>query len=277
MAEEQGGFLSRWSRRKTALVQGIPLQEASIKPAGFVDEAAASSPKPADAADAANAASLQPAVASNPNQQSDAEISKDLPQLSLEDTKFLTKDSDFTPFMAQNVSASVRNAAMKKLFADPHFNVMDGLDTYIDDYSKFVPLPESVLRQMNGAQFLNLFSEEAKADEGGGDEHATPSATQHAGHQSLSETGEASALMGDAVTPEGAGSGENLNNLTDQTVAQSYAQENIAAVAAVQPTISSQPGLTNNPEASQQDHAHTDLRLQPDDAAPAPDAGRSAQ
>jgi hypothetical protein len=29
----------------------------------------------------------------------------------------------------------VKNAAMKKLFADPHFNVMDRLDIYIDDYS----------------------------------------------------------------------------------------------------------------------------------------------
>ena len=30
---------------------------------------------------------------------------------------------------------------MKKLFSDPHFNVMDGLDTYIDDYGKPDPLP----------------------------------------------------------------------------------------------------------------------------------------
>ena len=33
------------------------------------------------------------------------------------------------------------NAAMKKLFTDPHFNVMDGLDIYIDDYRKPDPLP----------------------------------------------------------------------------------------------------------------------------------------
>ncbi len=45
-------------------------------------------------------------------------------------------DSDFKPFVAKNVAPEVKNAAFKKLFADPHFNVMDGLDTYIDDYSK---------------------------------------------------------------------------------------------------------------------------------------------
>ena len=41
---------------------------------------------------------------------------------------------------------------MKKLFSDPHFNVMDGLDTYIDDYGKPDPIPESMLRQMNQSQ-----------------------------------------------------------------------------------------------------------------------------
>ena len=38
---------------------------------------------------------------------------------------------------------------MKKLFADPHFNVMDGLDTYIDDYGKPDPIPQSMLRQLD--------------------------------------------------------------------------------------------------------------------------------
>ena len=38
---------------------------------------------------------------------------------------------------------------MKKLFSDPHFNVMDGLDTYIDDYGKPDPIPLSMLRRMN--------------------------------------------------------------------------------------------------------------------------------
>ena len=49
---------------------------------------------------------------------------------------------------------------MKKLFADPHFNVMDGLDTYIDDYGKPDPIPASMLRQMNQSKFLGLFDDE---------------------------------------------------------------------------------------------------------------------
>jgi hypothetical protein len=66
--------------------------------------------------------------------------------------------------MARDVAPDVRNAAMKKLFTDPHYNVMDQLDIYIDDYSKPDPLPQAMLRQMVGAQFLNLFENEAKKD-----------------------------------------------------------------------------------------------------------------
>ena len=60
------------------------------------------------------------------------------------------------------MAPEVKNAAMKKLFADPRFNVMDGLDIYIDDYSKPDPMPDSVLRKLASAKFLSLFDEEAR-------------------------------------------------------------------------------------------------------------------
>jgi hypothetical protein len=81
--------------------------------------------------------------------------------LTLQDANALNPQSDFKPFMAQQVTPEVRNAAMKKLFSDPHYNIMDGLDTYIDDYTKSDPIPETMLRQMVGAQFLKLFDDEA--------------------------------------------------------------------------------------------------------------------
>jgi len=46
----------------------------------------------------------------------------------------LTPESDFKGFMHAKVKDSVRRAALKKLFADPRFNVMDDLDIYIGDY-----------------------------------------------------------------------------------------------------------------------------------------------
>ena len=55
---------------------------------------------------------------------------------------------------------------MKKLFSDPHFNVMDGLDTYIDDYNKPDPMPAEMLRQLASAKFLGFFADEEAKDAG---------------------------------------------------------------------------------------------------------------
>ncbi len=148
--------------------------------------------------------------------------------------------------MAGNVGPEVRNAAMKKLFADPHFNIMDGLDIYIDDYSKPDPIPESMLRQMTSSKFLKLFdTEEDEAD---------------------AQKAPAAAL------PR-----ENANDPADQTVAQSYEDPDISRPDLPHPEHSSQPEPLPGSGASQEDHAHTDLRLQPDHATPAPDAGRGTQ
>jgi hypothetical protein len=88
---------------------------------------------------------------------------------SLDDVQPLTPASDFQPFMRQGVAPEVRNAAMKKLFTDPHFNVMDGLDIYIGDYTQPDPLPAGMLEQMVGAQLLNLVPpQEAKAQSASG-------------------------------------------------------------------------------------------------------------
>lgn len=66
----------------------------------------------------------------------------------------LGPDSDFTVFLKEEVSEAVRRQAMKTLFADPHFNVMDGLDVYIDDYSISEPIPEEMMATLNQARTL---------------------------------------------------------------------------------------------------------------------------
>jgi hypothetical protein len=62
----------------------------------------------------------------------------------------------------------VKNAAFKKLFTDPHFNVMDGLDVYIDDYSKPDPIPPEMLRNLASAKFLKLFDDEEEKEDAAG-------------------------------------------------------------------------------------------------------------
>lgn len=227
MAEESPGFLGRWARRKTDVAQGKPTAE----PVPPVLTPVAVTPAVSLPGGVAPASVPVPEAANEPEKI-----------LSLDDVKLLNKDSDFKPFMAGNVGPEVRNAAMKKLFADPHFNIMDGLDIYIDDYSKSDPIPESMLRQMTSSKFLKLFEAEEDAE--------------------AQKTAE-------AALPR-----ENANHAADQTVAQSYEGSDINRPDQPYPDHSSQPEPLPDSGASQKDHAHTDLRLQPDDAAPAPDAGR---
>lgn len=137
---EADGFLARWSRRKALAREGQPLPE----PPAPAPAPVALAPAPLPAPEPAPASPEPPAP----------------PPPTLEDTAQLTPQSDFTRFVAQGVSPEVKNAALKKLFADPHFNVMDGLDTYIEDFGRPDPLPASALRQMAQARFLGLFQDE---------------------------------------------------------------------------------------------------------------------
>lgn len=77
----------------------------------------------------------------------------------------LNADSDYRGFLHPRVDEGLRRAALKKLFSDPHFNVMDGLDTYIDDYSISEPIPEAMLAQMRHAQSILAHSKERRETE----------------------------------------------------------------------------------------------------------------
>ena len=76
--------------------------------------------------------------------------------------------SEYKEFLRPDVDEKLRQAALKKLFHDPHFNVMDGLDTYIDDYSKPDPIPDAMLRTLSHAKGL-LFDEKEEALPPGGE------------------------------------------------------------------------------------------------------------
>ncbi len=144
------GFLGRWAQRKQAVREGKPV----VEPVPPVPAAVSAGQVPVPAADTA---------------------AVEAPPPTLQDTQALTPQSDFRRFVAADVDPEVKHAAMRKLFADPHFNVMDGLDIYIDDYNKPDPLPDSMLRQMASAQFLGLVEEEKPAPAATG-----PQPTHHA-------------------------------------------------------------------------------------------------
>lgn len=77
----------------------------------------------------------------------------------------LAPGASVADFMRAGVDQGVRRGALKKLFADPHYNVMDGLDIYISDYGLPDPIPEAMLRGLN--QVKNLFLFEHAADRPG--------------------------------------------------------------------------------------------------------------
>ena len=60
----------------------------------------------------------------------------------------LNMESDYTAFFHPKVEEKLRREALRKLFTDPHFNVMDGLDVYIDDYGKPDPIPAEMLARL---------------------------------------------------------------------------------------------------------------------------------
>lgn len=145
------GFLSRWSRRKLERQGEEGAAAAAVAPAASVEPAA------------------QGGIAS-PAAPSPAETAPELPPI-----ESLTSTSDFSAFMHPAVAPALRRAALKKLFADPHFNVMDGLDTYVDDYSIEDPIPEELMKKLYQAR-QHVFSSEQNAALDADDEAARTAA-----------------------------------------------------------------------------------------------------
>ncbi len=139
-------FLSRWSRRKVAVREG---------------KAVPAEPAPPPAAPVAVAAKAD-ATAGAVVPEAEAP-----PAPTLADVAMLKPGDSVARFVAQGVDETVKRAALKTLFADPHFNVMDGLDIYIDDYSKPDPIPPDVLRRLRQSETLGLFDPIEPAQEAG--------------------------------------------------------------------------------------------------------------
>jgi hypothetical protein len=99
--------------------------------------------------------------AATPPPPAEVEPEKDTTPVALPPLESLTPDSDFSLFMQPQVDPELRHAALKKLFLDPRFNVMDGLDIYIDDYTRSDPIAPSIVAEL--AQFRNLGGLEPEA------------------------------------------------------------------------------------------------------------------
>jgi len=88
--------------------------------------------------------------------------------------------SEFSAFLDPKVSRDARQAALRTLFMTDHYRTMDGLDVYVDDYSKPELLAAEVLDKLEHARDLLNRAEEPKEEsivpsgvlkECGGDHH----------------------------------------------------------------------------------------------------------
>jgi hypothetical protein len=202
------GFLGRWSRRK-----------AGLEPEGLDGSAPDLKPK--------TTPSLTPQDKKTVESASTPAEEETLPP-TLEEAESIDRFApDFSAFMQPNVDPAVQQAAMKKLFSDPHFNIMDRLDIYIDDYSIPDPIPMEMLKRMVQSESLGLFrtfedgpggkvlaeSEEEKALES----ESTSAESTTAAEPDPAEIAEASA--GDVTMPQDEVKVDVPNPDMDQTVA----------------------------------------------------------
>ena len=135
-------FLRRWSHRKLAARSGV----AEPAPSAIEPSATASASSPAT-----HTASVQQASAQHPLSEPDPAAVQPAPLPAIES---LTFDSDFRAFLQPHVAEDLKRQALKKLLHDPRFNVMDGLDVYIDDYSVPSPLEPALARSLAQARYI---------------------------------------------------------------------------------------------------------------------------
>lgn len=236
------GFFTRWSRRKT---QQRDDAAPGARPARAQDLAKGVAHDVAQEP-ARETAPAQPPQVANPTALPAVARESTLPAPTLDDVAMLTPQSDYSRFVGAGVDTGVQHAALKKLFSDPRFNVMDGLDTYIGDYNTPDPIPDAMLRCLRQSKELRLFDvPDADAD------------------------GATAADMGSA----------DVTDATDATA--TTAVEGVAGNApetspdgAPASTLSQSAAAQNGdcPPEPRTDE-DTALRLQPDDAADAAGAG----
>jgi hypothetical protein len=126
MADDPEKFLSRWSRRKSEVRE----QARNTEP-----------PKPESPADAK------------------------APPPELPPVEKLDFDSDYRGFFHPKVDEDTRRAALKKLFSDARFNVIDEMDIDIEDYSKYAPLSAAVVASLKQTQNILQWAREREEEE----------------------------------------------------------------------------------------------------------------
>ena len=142
--------LRRWSQRKLEASRNADAGRPALQaPATGARDAPRDAEASRPAAEAGTPAVVAPAPAAPATHARIPEEASPLPAI-----ESLSIDSDFSPFMQPGVDEDLKRSALRKLMRDPRFNVMDGLDVYIDDYSKPDPIDPAVVRTLMQARYI---------------------------------------------------------------------------------------------------------------------------
>ncbi|MDH5659495.1 MAG: DUF3306 domain-containing protein [Gammaproteobacteria bacterium] len=119
--ESKNGFMQRWSERKIESQTAIErnLEKESL---------------PSDFSAKENFKESEPS-----NFKSDEDMTP---------LEQLTEESNYSDFLSPNVSDALRKQALRKLFHMPFLNVVDELDDYAEDYTKFAALGDIIPHEM---------------------------------------------------------------------------------------------------------------------------------
>ncbi len=143
-------FFSRWSRQKSLNRELTQAREAAVPKVPVVVDAEL-------AAGQANAPLAPIAKTDTQTSVTSPQPSADMPTQA--DVDALAVGADVSRFLQSGVTEAVRGAALKKLFADPAYNVISEMDDYVEDYSQMVKLSATELRQLQQSKDLYLFED----------------------------------------------------------------------------------------------------------------------
>ena len=159
-------FFSRWSRQKTL---NRELDQAR-------DAAVAKAPLPAEA---------EAVPVSKPPVEGAQAV--DLPTQA--DAEALDVGADVSRFLQSGVTDAIKGAALKKLFADPAYNVISDMDDYVEDYSQMAKLSAVELRSLQQSKDLHLFEDPPwKIEADARDAAAAAAAEKQAATDAVAET-----------------------------------------------------------------------------------------
>ncbi len=126
-----GNFLSRWSRRKVEARETVAVPATVVPVPPDRADTLADAPVTGDPASAAPAAEPLPSVES-----------------------LHGLEGEYSGFLKPEVDDVLRRSALKKLFADPHFNVIDVNEAYSGDWATSTPIPAAALAMMEQVKHL---------------------------------------------------------------------------------------------------------------------------